>query len=958
MKKILTSYFKILLFLFIAPLAYGQSVDLNFQGRIEDIARMDKILLLQDSSLLYAGDFTSTTISEENKPDSIIELRQPIRLDISGEFDSVFTANVGLGIQAGIVQDMIEQEDGKIIIAGTFREFNNVTVNNMVRLNPDGSIDQEFQNNLGTGFNANVSSVDIQEDGKILAVGPYNRFNDRDASSIVRLNPDGTIDETFATNVGTGFDGSPTKVKVLPNQYILVSGDFNVYNTVAVLNVIRLLPDGSLDANFTNNTFNSAQLTGVIIIEDFVVQSTGNILLSAETVFLDPGTFQIFILQNLFALDSMGNEDPNFLFFLSPFITNDLSLISSMTLLSDDRVVLGGLFEVFDFPFLYNSTLVTIEANGSLDDDFLRFESGSFLNSFFTNEVVAYPDGQYVLGSSGVTNGFPFNVLFLDTLLQFQNAYTLSNPGNINTILELPDERLLVGGSFQLVNGVSLPNLAMLSPEGALDTTFNVFLGGGPDGAVKDIALQEDGKILVVGSFISFNNQFRPGIIRLEANGQEDIAFANNLGTSAFSINQVELLSNQKIILGGDFSEFDGVTSGNIACLNTDGTVDTNFSSFATPGFTVFLNSNLAEVNALEVLPDDFIMVGGEFSEVDGFIRPGIARIFPEGFISRTFDMRGPDGRVDEIIRLQNGDLLVRGNFTSINAVDRSNLVILKSEGALVEDFDLDLEFSGVTVSTQIIGEEERILYDTRFNPLPQPIARVNFDGSLDRSFNPELTLDSRVDYIKVLQDNNILLSTNQPGNLIRLITPPPPETPVNLQLSSSTGRDVLLAWTLPNNLVDSLNFEVQRATIESPEQFSSLAITGLGQTQFQDNDVIPDQQYFYRVRAINQGNSSPFSNVASIKVSPLITAEAPTEALQLRLSPNPTQDVLELKGVSSSNSPWEFGIWDSRGKLIRRLSPPDNDSLQWDVSDLPEGIYILVITQNGQKNHFRWIKI
>ena len=77
----------------------------------------------------------------------------------------------------------------------------------IVRINSDGSIDPSF--NIGTGFNGFVYAIRVQADGKILCGGSFNYFNGASCSNVVRLLPDGSLDPDFAA---LAFAPSFTKV--------------------------------------------------------------------------------------------------------------------------------------------------------------------------------------------------------------------------------------------------------------------------------------------------------------------------------------------------------------------------------------------------------------------------------------------------------------------------------------------------------------------------------------------------------------------------------------------------------------------------------------------------------------------------------------------------------------------------------------------------------------------------
>ncbi len=121
----------------------------------------------------------------------------------------------------------------------------------LIRLNADGSVDSSFS--VGTGFDAIVYNVTLQSDGKILVGGSFANFNGNARRRILRLQPDGTLDTSFV--IGTGFsNGTVRTILVQPNGKILIGGTFSgTYNGVGVKRMLRVQANGALDGSFSAN---------------------------------------------------------------------------------------------------------------------------------------------------------------------------------------------------------------------------------------------------------------------------------------------------------------------------------------------------------------------------------------------------------------------------------------------------------------------------------------------------------------------------------------------------------------------------------------------------------------------------------------------------------------------------------------------------------------------------------
>jgi uncharacterized delta-60 repeat protein len=159
-------------------------------------------------------------------------------------WDFCYSLNGGFNDQP---EDAKEDSSGKIVMVGRFTTYRGQSFNRIVRLNSDASIDNTF--NVGSGFNNGVASLAIQPDGKIIVGGVFTSYNGTPANGIIRLNSDGTVDNSF--NSGTGFNETVWEIYLQSDNKILVGGSFTQYNGNSYNRVIRLNPDGSVDNSFT-----------------------------------------------------------------------------------------------------------------------------------------------------------------------------------------------------------------------------------------------------------------------------------------------------------------------------------------------------------------------------------------------------------------------------------------------------------------------------------------------------------------------------------------------------------------------------------------------------------------------------------------------------------------------------------------------------------------------------------
>ena len=138
---------------------------------------------------MVAGD---TTVGE-NEQVAVVRLNANGSLDASFNGDGIRTLDYG-GVADG-ARDVLVQGDGKIVVVGSGNAPSNLTV---TRLNPDGSLDQSF-NGTGT-VGADFGGTEYGEAGALLANGKIvvAGRNSQGEALAMRLQPGGSLDTTFS----------------------------------------------------------------------------------------------------------------------------------------------------------------------------------------------------------------------------------------------------------------------------------------------------------------------------------------------------------------------------------------------------------------------------------------------------------------------------------------------------------------------------------------------------------------------------------------------------------------------------------------------------------------------------------------------------------------------------------------------------------------------------------------
>jgi len=199
-----------------------------------------------------------------------------IRYNADGTLDSSFDGD-GIAIidlapnQNDAGNDIVIQDDGKIVIAG-YTNTSNQTDFALVRLNSNGSLDNTFDTDgivshgiVGT-FNENANALALQNDGKLVVAGSSNNtFYD---FIITRYNTDGSFDNGFGadgitvTDLGTSTDfGAPLDL-VIQNDNKIVAAGYQNMGIHLNFSVIRYNADGNIDNSFGANGIVTTDFNG------------------------------------------------------------------------------------------------------------------------------------------------------------------------------------------------------------------------------------------------------------------------------------------------------------------------------------------------------------------------------------------------------------------------------------------------------------------------------------------------------------------------------------------------------------------------------------------------------------------------------------------------------------------------------------------------------------------------
>jgi len=666
-----------------------------------------------------------------------------------GDVDTSYNPDVD-----GTVWSIVTQPDGKVIIGGDFTMVGGVTRNNLARLNADGSLDGSFNPNV----NDLVTCIAVQADGRIVIGGLFTQVGGTPRNDIVRLQPTGGIDTTFNLSL----NGDVYAIAFQKDGKMLIGGKFSQVGGVPTGMLARVDANGTLDTAFTPGV-TSSQLD--LLIRSVIVQPDGKILVGGN--FEEAGGFpQPYVVR----LDATGVIDFNFM----PSLDGGLT---SMLLLADGKVMIAGPFTQVDGS--PQGGVARLNDDGSNDNTFTGFTDGIIFS------MAQQADGKVILGGD-FTHATSGTVRHRIARLLTDGSVdaTFVDPdadAEVYALALQADGKLLAGGEFSLVGGETRNCLARLHNDEATsvlaetsssrvewlrddsapevsEVTFQVSQDGGTVyrtlGTGTRIAggWELTGLNLPASGFVRARGRVMTGgngttglveaVTGFPKAGAVDLAFAPAMNSLPATM---AVQPDGKILIGGSFTQVNGVPRSYVARLLKDGTLDSAFRSTG--------SGPNNSVTRLAVQPDGKILIAGAFTQVDGQAKSRIARLNADGGLDTSFDVGAGTGGplVSAITPLPDGKILLGGYFSSFNGQAYGSVVRLNASGSVDTSFTANAYGNVYSIVRQpdgkiVIGGE-------------QGIFRANANGTVDPGFNVGTAPNNFVLNVAVQADNKILMT-------------------------------------------------------------------------------------------------------------------------------------------------------------------------------------------------------
>jgi uncharacterized delta-60 repeat protein len=669
------------------------------EGFLPTAQRGQTARVLDDGGILIAGEFPGPVFGA---PDRLIRLRN------DGQRDPAFQVQ----LIDGTVIDVLPLPDGKILIAGSFQQIGVTARRRIARLHADGRVD--------TGFDAGASADDLvaglllQPDGRIIVVGEFTTFAGQPRTRVARIHADGGFDPSF--DPGAGADAL-VYTAALHRGGLLLGGTFERFDGQVRNGLVAVDFDGRIDPGFVHRIESASGVLDLLPLDD------GSVLIGGVISTIDGRA-----VEGVARLRANGSLDPTFVAQLDEDV-----IAFSLALASDGRLLVGCGFSISDDT--PRKHVVRLRENGARDTSFGR--DGDVEGWVY--DVRVQEDGKLLaVGEIDAVNGIATRGV---ARLHPDGAHDAgfdpgaTSDGFLYAIAQAADGDLIVGGEFTSIGGSARANLARLQSSGAPESSFAT--AGGPNAPVLQVLEQADGRVLIGGFFSSYAGVARARLARITAFGSLDPGFVPT-DVGYVVVTAMALQPDGKLLVAGRLPD-DGVdfAPGRVFRYLADGTLDPAFNRIRSD----------SPVNALALQPDGSILLAGPFTAVNGIARRSVARARSNGALDFAFQVPGEGfdrGPVSMLLQ-PDGRILIGGEFTTIDGEPRAGIARLDSDGSVDASFDAGSGPGGflfIGVSTMSLDTEGRITlggYFDRFDGMPRNgLARLLPDGSLDSSFSPD----------------------------------------------------------------------------------------------------------------------------------------------------------------------------------------------------------------------------
>jgi uncharacterized delta-60 repeat protein len=780
-----------------------------------------------------------------------------------------------------------------------------------------------------------VGSVVEQPDGKLVVSGRYSRLSGSPASSLSRLTAAGVLDAPFQQNVG--LTSNVYETVLAANGKFMVTAGSNINVTaggVTQPGLLRLNADGTGDATFNIGTGPTG--SPVYLDESLPLPNGQTIVVGSFTAFNGVTANNIVRLTSTGAVDATFNTGTG-------AASTTFAEVNTVVALPSGKFLIAGGFNSFNGNAC--NGLARLNADGSFDPS---FSTTLGPDSYIIN-VLVQPDGKILLtgsvlvGTATTGQGLvrltatgALDTSFAPPALPDFDVYSYSGA----SILLQPDGKILFFNRLGLA-GAGIGRLARLNVNGSVDATFQV--GTGPSVMPNAMALLANGKLLVGGAFTNFNGLADRPLVEVSSTGALDQSFQPTVQIPGV-VSALVRQADGKLVAGGNFSEINGQAVHRLARFNANGTLDATFAN--TPA--------VENVTDLALQPDGRILAAGT-----SFLQ----RYLPTGALDNTFTTSFASGAVKLLLQADGRILVGSTSLSTGGSSVATGLMRLLADGSRDNSFAPNGagagRFTGITALA--LQPNGKILAAGRYifttTPTVMAVMRLESTGALDASFaGAEFSgASANVTTLAVQPDGKVLAGgsfttygstaranvarLNADGSLDTGFVPPVINGTVNKLLLQPNNRILvggsISSPSLPTSLARLLSSGAADATFGTTAVPNSAVNALLVQP---DGGIVAGG-------AFTAVGGQPYMALARLTATNVLHVAAPQAVAEQTMAwPVPAHAALTVAPDASAH-PQALDLLDVLGRAVRHQEFLSAAPANVAIENLPAGNYVLRVT-------------
>ncbi|MBZ4188303.1 DUF5008 domain-containing protein [Niabella beijingensis] len=365
----------------------------------------------------------------------------------------------------------------------------------------------------------------------------------------------GKLQKDPSFNPGTGVKGITNQILQLPNGNFMLAGSIYGYQgkdqASGINGLVQIDPSGNLAGNFSPGSGPAGFINSVLRLP------SGEFLIGGTMTTYD----NVDGMNGLTVLNSNASIKTKIVsLYVSPNVS-DPSMATDTVSWFNGNLTEGSISKLF-----YGNDQIT--AVGSFE----RYGTYFYERSTKDNKLFDYIPANQLVRMDTEGN--------LDSSYSYNKTTRQALPGangSINDAFLQPDGKLIVVGDFTTLRGKPANRIARLNADGTLDAGFKT--GAGADDVIYSIRYNAvSKKIILTGNFSRFNNQPAEKIVMLDELGQPDPAF-KSAGFSGGLPTMALQLGNGLVVVTGSFTTYNNIVRNGLMVLNADGSLAAGYNA-------------------------------------------------------------------------------------------------------------------------------------------------------------------------------------------------------------------------------------------------------------------------------------------------------------------------------------------------------------------------------------------